>query len=69
MDRLLLVVSLFFLAVTLFLSGLSFQMRDMSLRVETTLYATYLFISGIAVLVLIEIIHLTERDIPQHLCT
>ena len=68
MDRLLLVVSLFFLAVTLFLSGLSFQMRDMSLEVETTLYAIYLFISGIAVLVL-EIIHLTDRDIPQYLCT
>jgi len=67
-DRLLLVVSLFFLAITLFLSGLSFQMRDMSLRVETMLYATYMFISGIAILVLIEVIHLTKREIPQHLC-
>jgi hypothetical protein len=55
-DRLLLAVSLFFLALTLFLAGLSFQMTDFGLRFETRLYASCIFISGIAILVLIEII-------------
>jgi len=68
-DRLLLIVSLFFLAVTLFLAGLSFQMTDMALRVQTMLYATYMFISGIAMLVLIEVVHLAKREISRSHCT
>jgi len=68
-DRLLLIVSLFFLAVTLFLAGLSFQMTDMALRVQTMLYATYMFISGIAMLVLIEVVHLAKREISRNHCT
>ena len=65
-DRLLLIVSLLFLAITLFLAGLSFQMTDFALRVQTMLYATYMFISGIAIIVLIEITHLAKREITKH---
>lgn len=68
-DRLLLIVSLLFLAITLFLAGLSFQMTDMALRVQTMLYATYMFISDIAMLVLIEVIHLAKREISRSNCT
>jgi hypothetical protein len=65
-DRLLLAISLFFLAVTLFLAGFSFQMTDFALRVETMLYASYMFISGIVILVLVEVVHLTKREISRH---
>jgi hypothetical protein len=65
-DRVLLAVSLFFLAVTLFLAGLSFQMTDFGLRFETMLYASYMFISGITILVLIEVVHLAKREISRH---
>jgi hypothetical protein len=68
-DRLLLIISLLFLALTLFLAGLSFQMTDFVLRVQTMLYGTYMFISGIAILVLIEVVHLAKREIPRHRCT
>jgi hypothetical protein len=57
----LLIVGLFFLAMTLFLSGLSFQMADLTLRVGTMLYLTYIFFSGIAILVLIEVVHLAKK--------
>jgi hypothetical protein len=67
-DRVLLIVSLFFLAITLFLAGLSFPMTNMVLRVQTMLYATYMFISGIAILVLIEVVHLAKREISRHHC-
>jgi hypothetical protein len=67
-DRLLLIISLLFLAITLFLAGLSFQMTDFALRVQTMLYATYMFISGIAILVLIEVVHLAKREITRHHC-
>ena len=65
-DRILLVVALFFLAVTLFLAGLSFQMADMAFRVQTMLYATYMFITGIAMLVVIEVVHLAKKEISRH---
>lgn len=65
-DRLLLIISLLFVALTLFLAGLSFQMTDFVRRVQTMLYATYMFISGIAILVLIEVVHLAKREIPRH---
>lgn len=65
-DRLLLAIALFFLAITLFLGGLSFQMTDFTLRVQTMVYATYMFISGIAILVLIEIISLAKREISRY---
>ena len=65
-DRALLGVSLFFLAVTLFLAGLSFNIGDATFRVQTMLYATYMFISGIAILVLTEILHLAKREITHH---
>ena len=64
-DRALLAVSLFFLGVTLFLTGLSFRMDDFTLRVQTMIYATYMFLSGIAILVSIEIIHLAKREMAQ----
>lgn len=64
-DRVLLIVSLLFLGITLFLAGLSFQMTDFALRVQTMLYATYMFISGIAILVLIEVVHLARRRYPD----
>jgi hypothetical protein len=60
-DSVLLIVGLFFLAVTLFLAGLSFQIADLTLRVGTMLYSTYLFFSGIAILVLIEVVHLAKK--------
>ena len=65
-DRVLLMVSLLFLGITLFLAGLSFQMADFALRVQTMLYATYMFISGIAILVLIEVVHLAKKEMPRH---
>jgi hypothetical protein len=65
-DRVLLAVALFFLIVTLFLAGLSYQMKDFALRVQTMFYATYMFISGIAILVLIEVVHLAKREISRN---
>ena len=65
-DRILLAIALFFLAVTLFLAGLSFQMTDMALRVQTMLYATYVFITGIAMLVVIELVHLAKKEISSY---
>ncbi len=62
-DRTLLIISLVFLAITLFLSGLALQMTDIALRIQTMLYATYMFISGIVILVLVEIVHLAKREI------
>jgi hypothetical protein len=44
-------------------------MTDMALRVQTMLYATYMFISDIAMLVLIEVIHLAKREISRSNCT
>jgi hypothetical protein len=67
-DRLLLITSLMFLAITLFLAGLSFRTTDFALRIQTMLYATYMFISGIAILVLIEVLHLAKRDFQPPLC-
>jgi hypothetical protein len=67
-DRILLLVALFFLAVTLFLAGLSFQMTDMAFRVQTMLYATYMFITGIAMLVVIEVVQLAKKEISKHHC-
>lgn len=64
-DRLLLVLSLFFLAITPVLAGLSFQMTAIMLLVQTLLYATYMFISGIAILVLIEVVHLSRKEISH----
>ena len=66
-DRVLLIVGLFFLALTLFLAGLSFQIADMTLRVETMLYSTYMFISGIAILILIEVVHLAKSATSKRL--
>ena len=68
-DHVLLIVGLFFLAFTLFLAGLSFQIADMTLRVETMLYSTYMFISGIAILILIEVVHLAKKATSKHLST
>ena len=65
-DRVLLIVGLFFLAVTLFLAGLSFQIVDMTLRVETMLYSTYMFISGIVILILIEVVYLVKKATSKH---
>jgi hypothetical protein len=64
-DCVLLMVSLLFLGITLFLAGLSFQMADFALRVQTMLYATYMFVSGIAILVLIEVVHLAKKEMPS----
>ena len=61
----LLATSLVFLAVTLFLAGLSFQMTDTALRVQTMLYATYMFITGVAMVVVIEVLHLAKREITK----
>ena len=66
-NRVLLIVGLFFLALTLFLAGLSFQIADMTLRVATMLYSTYMFISGIAILILIEVVHLAKSAMSKRL--
>jgi hypothetical protein len=66
-DRVLIIVGLFFLALTLFLAGLSFQIADMTLRVATMLYSTYMFISGIAILILIEVVHLAKKAMSKRL--
>ena len=66
-NRVLLIVGLFFLALTLFLAGLSFQIADMTLRVATMLYSTYMFISGIAILILIEVVHLAKSATSKRL--
>ncbi len=65
-DHVLLGIALFFLAVTLFLTGLSFQITDMALRVQTMLYATYMFITGIAMLIIIEVVQLAKRELGRH---
>jgi hypothetical protein len=65
-DHVLLIVALLFLALTLFLTGLSFQTIDFILKMQTMVYATYIFISGIAILVLIEIVHLAKKEITQN---
>ena len=43
-------------------------MTDMWLRVQTMVYATYMFITGIAVLVVIELVHLAKKEISRHHC-
>ena len=65
-DRILLATALFFLVVTLFLAGFSFKITDMALRVQTMLYATYMFITGVALVVVIEMVHLAKREIGKH---
>ena len=60
-DHVLLIVGLFFLALTLSLAGLSFQIADITLRIKTMLYSTYMFISGIAILILIEVAYLAKK--------
>ena len=65
-DHVLLIVALGFLVLTLFLAGLSFQMTDKGLRVETMLYATYMFITGIVMVVLIEVVYLAKKEISRH---
>jgi hypothetical protein len=40
-------------------------MADFALRVQTMLYATYMFVSGIAILVFIEVVHLARRRYPD----
>ena len=60
-------VGLFFLALTLFLAGLSFQIADITLRVVTMLYSTYMFVSGIAILILIEVVHLAKKATSKRL--
>ncbi len=65
-DRILLAVALGFLVITLFLAGLSFQITDTTLRVDTMLYATYMFITGIAMVVLIEVVYLAKKEISKH---
>ncbi len=40
-------------------------MTDTALRVQTMLYATYMFITGIAMLVVIEVAHLAKREISK----
>ena len=66
-DHVLLTVGLFFLALTLSLAGLSFQIADITLRIKTMLYSTYIFISGIAILILIEVVHLTQKTKSKRL--
>jgi hypothetical protein len=66
-DRVLLIVGLFFLALTLSLAGLSFQTADMTLRIETMIYSTYMFISGIAILILIQVAHLAKKTTSKRL--
>jgi len=43
-------------------------MTDMGLRVQTMLYATYMFITGIAMLVVIELVHLAKNEISRQHC-
>lgn len=64
-DRILLSVALFFLVVTLFLAGLSFRMEDTALRVQTMVYATYMFITGVATVVIIEVVHLAKKEFAK----
>jgi len=66
-NRVLLIVGLFFLALTLFLASLSFQITDITLRIKTMIYSTYMFISGIAILILIEVVHLTQKTTSKRL--
>jgi len=66
-DHVLLIVGLFFLALTLSLAGLSFQIADITLRIKTMIYSTYIFISGIAILILIEVVHLTQKTKSKRL--
>jgi hypothetical protein len=64
-DRMLLSLALVFLVATLFLTGLSFRISDSALRVQTMLYATYIFITGVAMLVIIEVVHLAKREFSK----
>ena len=65
-DRVLVRGALGLLALTLFLAVFSLQMTDLTLRVQTMVYATYMFISGVAILVLVEILHLARKEISKN---
>ena len=56
-------LSIILLAGSMYLAGLSLQMADMSARVETVQYATYLFVASIALLIFMAIIALIKKTV------
>ena len=60
-DYALIGLSIILLAGSMYLAGLSLQMTDVSTRVETVKYATYLFVASIALLVFMAVISLIKK--------
>lgn len=65
-DHILLALSLIFTVITLLLAGVSLRITDMALRVQTMFYATYAFVSGIAILILVEGMYLIKKHIARN---
>jgi hypothetical protein len=65
-DHILLALSLIFIVITLLLAGVSLRITDMALRVQTMFYATYAFFSGIATLILVEVMYLIKKHIARN---
>jgi len=66
-NHALIAISVIFIVVTLFLAGLSLRITDMAIRVQTMYYATYTFISGIAILILAEIVHIIKKGMSRNI--
>jgi predicted anti-sigma-YlaC factor YlaD len=56
-------LSIVFLVGSMYLAGLSLQIADLSTKVQTVTYATYLFSSSIALLIFMAIISLIKKAI------
>ncbi|MCW4044309.1 MAG: hypothetical protein NWE94_02180 [Candidatus Bathyarchaeota archaeon] len=56
-------ISIILLAGSMYLAGLSLQITDVSTRVETVKYATYLFVASIALLVFMAVISLIKKTL------
>jgi hypothetical protein len=56
-------LSIVFLVGSMYLAGLSLQIADLSTKVQIVTYATYLFSSSIALLILVAIISLIKKAV------
>jgi hypothetical protein len=58
-------LSIIFLAVSMYLAGLSLQMTDLPTRAQIVTYATYLFSSSMVLLVLVAIVSIIKKAIAK----
>ena len=56
-------LAIILLAGSIYLAGLSLQMADVSARVETVKYATYLFVASIALIIFMVIISIAKKTL------